>query len=228
VADGAGLAGDRQLRWPRTAGGQAWIANLARARVRHSCPQRRRTRVAPGALPTLWHNDEGFKKSYLSQHEGFYLTGDAGYKDADGYLYVMSRIDDIINVAGHRLSTGGIEEVLASHPAVAECAVIGVADEMKGELPVGMVVLKAGVTQSADDIVSELVTRVRADVGAFACFKSAVVVKALPKTRSGKILRGTMKKMADSKPYVLPATIDDPGVLDEIRVALKTMGYARE
>lgn len=184
--------------------------------------------LPPGALPTLWHNDEGFKKSYLVQHPGFYLTGDAGYKDADGYVYVMSRIDDIINVAGHRLSTGGIEEVLASHPSVAECAVIGVADEMKGELPVGLVVFKAGVSRSHEEVVVELVERVRANVGAFACFKSAAVVKALPKTRSGKILRGTMKKMADSKPYVLPATIDDPGVLDDIRVALKTMGYARE
>src|SRR4029079_7367414 len=150
--------------------------------------------LPPGALPTLWHNDEGFRRSYLDQHPGYYLTGDAGYHDEDGYLYVMSRIDDIINVAGHRLSTGSIEETLAAHPDVAACAVIGAADDMKGEIPVGFVVLKAGVAKGHDVVVSELVERVRASIGAFACFKTAIVVKALPKTRSGKILRGTMKK----------------------------------
>jgi propionyl-CoA synthetase len=182
--------------------------------------------LPPGALPTLWHNDEGFKQSYLVQHPGYYLTGDAGYKDEDGYLYVMSRIDDIINVAGHRLSTGSIEEALSGHPDVAECAVIGAADEMKGEIPVGFVVLKAGVTHAHDLVASELVERVRTTIGAFACFKTALVVKALPKTRSGKILRGTMKKIADGVEYTLPATIEDPAVLSDIGAELKTAGYA--
>src|SRR5262249_8710833 len=162
--------------------------------------------LPPGALPTLWHNDEGFRKSYLVQHPGYYLSGDAGYRDDDGYLYVMSRIDDIINVAGHPLSTGPIDESLANHPDVAECAVIGAADEMKGEIPVGFVVLKVGVTRNSETVVGELVDRVRADVGAFACFKTALIVKALPKTRSGKILRGTMKKIADGPECTLPAT----------------------
>jgi propionyl-CoA synthetase len=183
--------------------------------------------LPPGSLPTLWHNDEGFKKSYLVQHPGYYLTGDAGYRDDDGYLYVMSRIDDIINVAGHRLSTGSIEETLAGHPDVAECAVIGAADEMKGEIPVGFVVLKAGVARSPDAIAQELVERVRANIGAFACFKTALVVQALPKTRSGKILRGTMKKIADGVEYTLPATIEDAAVLGDIGSQLKTVGYAR-
>src|SRR5262245_31224465 len=183
--------------------------------------------LPPGALPTLWHNDEGFKKSYLVQHPGYYLTGDAGYRDDDGYLYVMSRIDDIINVAGHRLSTGSIEETLAGHPDVAECAVIGAADEMKGEIPVGFVVLKVRVLRSPEMVAGELVERVRANIGAFACFKTALVVKALPKTRSGKILRGTMKKIADGVDYTLPATIEDPAVLGDIGSQLKTVGYAR-
>ena len=172
--------------------------------------------LPPGGLPTLWNNDDGFVRSYLSQHEGYYLTGDAGYVDEDGYFYVMSRVDDIINVAGHRLSTGAIEEVLASHPDVAECAVIGAADELKGEVPVGLVVLKAGVVRRPTKVVEELVARVRSTIGAFACFRSAVVVKALPKTRSGKILRGTMKRLADGVEYKLPATIDDPAVLTDI------------
>ena len=182
--------------------------------------------LPPGALPTLWHNDEGFKKSYLVQHPGYYLTGDAGYRDEDGYFYVMSRIDDIINVAGHRLSTGSIEETLASHPDVAECAVIGAADAMKGEIPVGFVVLKAGVTRPHPDLAVELVERVRTTIGAFACFKTALVVQALPKTRSGKILRGTMKKIADGVEYTLPATIEDPAVLADISKELRTAGYA--
>ena len=183
--------------------------------------------LPPGSLPTLWHNDDGFKRSYLEQHPGYYLTGDAGYRDDDGYLYVMSRIDDIINVAGHRLSTGSIEETLAGHPDVAECAVIGAADELKGEIPVGFVVLKAGVTRTPEAVVGELVERVRANIGAFACFRTALVVKALPKTRSGKILRGTMKKIADGAEYTLPATIEDPAVLGDIGSQLKTVGYAR-
>ena len=183
--------------------------------------------LPPGAFPTLWHNDEGFQQSYLRQYPGYYLTGDAGYRDEDGYLYVMSRIDDIINVAGHRLSTGSIEETLAGHPDVAECAVIGAADELKGEVPVGFVVLKAGVTRSAEEVIRQLVERVRTDIGAFASFKTALVVNALPKTRSGKILRGTMKKIADGAEYVLPATIEDPAVLSDIGSQLKTAGYAK-
>jgi propionyl-CoA synthetase len=183
--------------------------------------------LPPGALPTLWQNDEGFVRSYLSQHAGYYLTGDAGYKDADGYVYVMSRVDDIINVAGHRLSTGAIEEVLAGHPAVAECAVIGAADEIKGEVPVGFIVLKAGIERGHALLIAELVDRVRHTIGAFTCFKTALVVKALPKTRSGKILRGTMKKIADGAQYALPATIEDPLVLADIGEQLKTVGYAK-
>jgi propionyl-CoA synthetase len=181
--------------------------------------------LPPGCFPTLWNNDDGFVKSYLSQYPGYYLTGDAGYKDEDGYFYVMSRVDDIINVAGHRLSTGAIEEVLSAHADVAECAVIGAADELKGEVPVGFVVLKAGVNRTEDQVVGELVERVRATIGAFACFRSAVVVKGLPKTRSGKILRGTMKKIADGTQYTVPATIDDPAILTDIGERLRSIGY---
>jgi propionyl-CoA synthetase len=181
--------------------------------------------LPPGCFPTLWNNDDGFIRSYLSQFPGYYLTGDAGYKDEDGYFYVMSRVDDIINVAGHRLSTGAIEEVLAAHADVAECAVIGAADELKGEIPIGFVVLKAGVSTPEAQVIGELVERVRANIGAFACFKSAVVVKGLPKTRSGKILRGTMKKIADGIDYAVPATIDDPAILADIGDRLKTIGY---
>jgi propionyl-CoA synthetase len=181
--------------------------------------------LPPGCFPTLWNNDDGFIRSYLSQYPGYYLTGDAGYKDEDGYFYVMSRVDDIINVAGHRLSTGAIEEVIAAHADVAECAVIGAADELKGEVPVGFVVLKAGVNTPEAQVIGELVERVRANIGAFACFKSAVVVKGLPKTRSGKILRGTMKKIADGVEYAMPATIDDPAILADIGDRLKTIGY---
>jgi propionyl-CoA synthetase len=180
--------------------------------------------LPPGTLPTLWHNDAGYAKSYLARYPGFYLTGDAGYRDAEGYFYVMSRVDDIINVAGHRLSTGGIEEVLAGHADVAECAVIGAADELKGEVPVGFVVLKAGVSRPERDIVAELVERVRTTIGAFACFKTAVVVKGLPKTRSGKILRGTMKKIADGVEYTIPATIEDAGVLADVGARMKESG----
>lgn len=183
--------------------------------------------LPPGTLSTMWQNDQGYQDNYLSRYPGYYLTGDAGYRDTDGYLWIMSRIDDIINVAGHRLSTGAMEEVLASHPAVAECAVIGVADALKGQLPVGLVVLKAGVTQSADDIVRELVERVRAQIGAVAAFKQAAVIARLPKTRSGKVLRSTMRSLADSQPHTVPATIDDPKTLEEITAALKTLGYAK-
>jgi len=181
--------------------------------------------MPPGCLPTLWNNDAGFEKSYLDAYPGNYLTGDAGYKDEDGYVYIMSRVDDIINVAGHRLSTGAMEEVLAGHPDVAECAVVGVADALKGEVPVGFVVTKAGVERAERDIVRELVQRVRDTIGPVAAFKTATVVARLPKTRSGKILRGTIKRMADGVPYTTPATIDDPVVLDEIAERLRALGY---
>ncbi|MDH4116877.1 MAG: propionyl-CoA synthetase [Acidimicrobiia bacterium] len=183
--------------------------------------------LPPGTLPTLWNNDSGYVESYLSRYDGYYLTGDAGFEDEDGYLWIMSRIDDIINVAGHRLSTGGMEEVLASHPDVAECAVIGVADQLKGQLPVGMVVLKAGVDRSHDDITSELVSLVREKIGPVAAFKQVTVVDRLPKTRSGKILRGTMRKIADGEEWAMPATIDDPAILTEIGHALGDLGYPR-
>ncbi len=183
--------------------------------------------LPPGSLPTMWKNDAGYKKYYLDPFPGYYLTGDAGYKDEDGYLWVMSRTDDIINVAGHRLSTGAIEEVIASHPDVAEGAVIGAADELKGELPVGLIVLKAGVARPPADIVCEVVQRVRDTIGPVAAFKQAVVVKRLPKTRSGKILRGTMKRIADGTDYKVPPTIDDPAILGEIGESLRDIGYAR-
>jgi propionyl-CoA synthetase len=183
--------------------------------------------LPPGCLPTLWNNDAGYEKSYLEAYPGNYLTGDAGYRDEDGYVYVMSRVDDIINVAGHRLSTGAMEEVLAGHPDIAECAVVGVADELKGEVPLGLVVTKAGVERSEADIVGELVQRVRDTIGPVAAFKTAAVVKRLPKTRSGKILRGTVKRMADGVPYTVPATIDDPAILDEVAGRLRALGYPR-
>jgi propionyl-CoA synthetase len=162
----------------------------------------------------------------MSPFPGYYLTGDGGYMDEDGYVFVMGRIDDVINVAGHRLSTGGMEEVLARHPDVAECAVVGVADNLKGQVPVGFIVLKAGVTKPKEDIVNEVIQMVRSDIGAVASFKKAVVVNRLPKTRSGKVLRGTMRKIADKEEYSVPSTIDDPVTLDEIGSALKTIGYA--
>jgi propionyl-CoA synthetase len=183
--------------------------------------------MPPGSLPTLWNNDAGYERSYLTRHPGFYLTGDAGYKDEDDYIYIMSRVDDIINVAGHRLSTGAMEEVLSSHPDVAECAVMGVADEIKGEVPVGLVVTKAGVVRADADLCRELVELVRERIGPVAAFKTVAVVKRLPKTRSGKILRGTMKKIADGVEHGVPATIDDPTVLDEIGDSLKALGYPR-
>ena len=184
--------------------------------------------LPPGTLPGLWNAQERFHQSYLTTFPGYYETGDAGFIDEDGYINVMSRTDDVINVAGHRLSTGAIEEVLAGHPDVAECAVIGAADEMKGQLPLGFLVLKAGVDREPADIVAETVAMVREKVGPVAVFKKAVVVARLPKTRSGKILRGTMRKIADSDEYKVPATIEDPAVLDEIDEALKTIGYAQD
>ncbi|MBN1947963.1 MAG: propionyl-CoA synthetase [Bradymonadales bacterium] len=184
--------------------------------------------LPPGCLPTLWNDDEGYINSYLSTYQGHYLTGDAGYQDEEAYLFIMSRIDDIINVAGHRLSTGAMEEVLSAHPDVAECAVVGVADELKGEIPVGFVVLKAGVQRDEKEIASELVQAVRDKIGPVAAFKTAMVVKRLPKTRSGKILRGTIKKIADGREYRVPATIDDPVVLEEITDSLKGIGYTRK
>ena len=183
--------------------------------------------MPPSCLPTLWGNDQRFIDSYLSKYPGYYLTGDAGYRDKDGYLWIMSRTDDVINVAGHRLSTGAMEEVLAGHADVAECAVIGVADALKGQLPLGMVVLKAGVERDEKEVLAELVKRVRDLIGPVAAFKLVAVVKRLPKTRSGKILRGTMVKIADGEDYKMPATIDDPAILDEIAESLRSLGYAK-
>ncbi|MFG1208380.1 propionyl-CoA synthetase [Xanthobacter flavus] len=182
--------------------------------------------LPPGCLPTLWQQDDRFAESYLAEFPGYYKTADAGFLDDDGYVFVMGRTDDIINVAGHRLSTGGMEEVLASHPDVAECAVIGVKDELKGEVPCGFVVLKAGERRAPDVIEKELVGLVRDRIGPVAAFKLAVTVNRLPKTRSGKILRGTMKKIADHDPWTVPATIDDAGVLEEIEGVLKERGIA--
>ena len=183
--------------------------------------------LPPGSLPTLWNNDDGYVKSYLSHYDGYYLTGDAGFIDEDGYLSIMSRIDDIINVAGHRLSTGGMEEVLAYHADVAECAVIGVNDSLKGQLPIGFVVLNAGVDRSAEEIESELIALVREKIGPVAAFKTVMVVDRLPKTRSGKILRGTMRAIADGEEWKMPATIDDPAILDDITHSLEDVGYPR-
>ena len=177
--------------------------------------------LPPACLPTLWNADERFRDSYLTDFPGYYRTGDAGFRDEDGYVYVMGRTDDIINVAGHRLSTGGMEEVIASHPDVAECAVLGVKDELKGEVPCGFIVLKSGVRKAPPDVEKEVVALVRDKIGPVAAFKSAITVGRLPKTRSGKILRGTMKKIADGDAYTMPATIEDAAVLDEVAAALK-------
>jgi len=183
--------------------------------------------LPPGSSPTLWNADDRFRDTYLSTFPGYYETADAGYIDENGYVFVMARTDDIINVAGHRLSTGAIEEVLAAHPDVAECAVVGVADELKGQIPLGLLVLKAGVEREHAEICGETVQLVRERVGPVAVFKQAVVVDRLPKTRSGKILRGTMRRIADGEKYTTPATIDDPAVLNEISDALGRIGYAR-
>ncbi|AFM25027.1 propionyl-CoA synthetase [Desulfomonile tiedjei] len=184
--------------------------------------------LPPCNLPTLWQDDRRFVESYMSPFPGYYLTGDGGYIDEDGYVFVMGRIDDVINVAGHRLSTGGMEEVLATHPNVAECAVVGAADSLKGQVPVGFVVLKAGVSRPHDEIVGELVQMVRKEIGPIAAFKQAAVVNRLPKTRSGKVLRGTMRKIADGESYKVPSTIDDPAILEEIGSAVLTIGYGKK
>jgi len=183
--------------------------------------------LPPGCLPTLWNNEEGYRKAYLEQYPGHYVTSDGGYRDEDGYLWIMGRIDDVINVAGHRLSTGAMEEVLAAHPAVAECAVLGVADALKGQSPLGLIVVKAGVEVTEEQLVPELVALMREKIGPVADFKQALLVKRLPKTRSGKILRGTVRSMADGTPYKAPATIDDPAILDEIGEDLGRLGYPK-
>ena len=182
--------------------------------------------MPPGFLLTLWNADQRFIDTYLAEYPGYYKTADAGFMDEDGYLSIMARTDDIINVAGHRLSTGGMEEVLAGHPDVAECAVIGVEDQLKGQLPIGFLILNAGVTKANEDVVAEVVQLVRDKIGPVAAFKLAVVVDRLPKTRSGKILRGTMQKIADNQDYKMPATIDDPAILDGIDAALQSIGYS--
>ncbi|WP_345889356.1 propionyl-CoA synthetase [Shewanella algae] len=182
--------------------------------------------LPPGTLTTLWQNDKRYHDSYLAMYPGYYLTGDAGYMDEEGYLYIMSRIDDIINVAGHRLSTGRFEEVLCQHPAVAEAAVIGVEDKLKGQVPLGLVVLKMGNTLSEEQLHKELVALVRQEIGPVAAFRLVSAVPKLPKTRSGKILRGTMRKIADNQEFKAPATIEDPATLDLVRTALTRMGYA--
>ena len=183
--------------------------------------------LPPGTLPTLWNAEDRFRKSYLSHFPGYYETGDAGYVDEDGYLYIMARTDDVINVAGHRLSTGAMEEVLANHPDVAECAVIGVADALKGQSPLGFLCLNKGCTTPHDQILRDCVQLMRDRIGPVADFKRAVVIDRLPKTRSGKILRGTMVKIADGEAFKMPATIDDPAILDEIRTALQGIGLAK-
>lgn len=182
--------------------------------------------LPPGTLPTLWNAPDRFKSSYLNKFPGYYETGDAGMIDSDGYLYIMSRTDDVINVAGHRLSTGAIEEVLANHPDVAECAVVGVSDKLKGQLPIGFLCLSANVDRDNNKIIDECIKLVRDQIGPVAAFKQALVVDRLPKTRSGKILRGIMVKIADSEHYKMPATIDDPVILDEVEKALMSIGYA--
>jgi propionyl-CoA synthetase len=184
--------------------------------------------LPPAKLPTLWNDDKRFVESYMSPFPGYYLTGDGGFIDEDGYVWVMGRVDDVINVAGHRLSTGGMEEVLAKHPDIAECAVVGAHDNLKGQVPVGFVVLKAGVTKPQDEVISDVVRMVRSEIGPIAAFKQAVVVARLPKTRSGKVLRGTMRKIADGEDYSVPSTIDDPATLEEIGVAVKRIGYGKK
>ncbi|TKB28144.1 propionyl-CoA synthetase [Desulfopila sp. IMCC35006] len=184
--------------------------------------------LPPGTLTTLWRNDDRYVKSYMTKFPGYYDTSDGGYIDEDGYVYVMGRMDDVINIAGHRLSTGAMEEIISNHPDVAECAVFGADDQMKGQLPVGFFVVKAGVTRPGDEIKAELVKMVRESIGPIACFRDACQVARLPKTRSGKILRGTMRSIANSKDYKVPSTIDDPTILNEITDTLKKMGYAKK
>jgi Acyl-coenzyme A synthetases/AMP-(fatty) acid ligases len=183
--------------------------------------------LPPGIFPTLWNADERYKETYMTNYKGYYQTYDAGHIDDDGYIWIMSRTDDIINVAGHRLSTGAIEEVLSEHQSVAECAVIGIADKLKGQLPIGLIALKAGVQKDNETISKECIQMVRDKVGPVAAFKTAIVVKRLPKTRSGKILRGTVRKIADKEEYKMPATIDDPAILKEIKEDLIKNGILK-
>jgi propionyl-CoA synthetase len=183
--------------------------------------------LAPGSSPTLWNADQRYIDAYLKEFPGYYATADAGYIDEDGYVYVMTRTDDVINVAGHRLSTGAMEEVVAAHQDVAECAVIGIADQLKGQVPLGFIVLKAGTNTPPDTVSKEVLALVRERIGAVASLKNALVVERLPKTRSGKILRGTMRRIADGEEYKMPATIDDPAILDEITDHLKQAGLAK-
>lgn len=180
--------------------------------------------MPPGMFPTLWRDDERYVRGYLSQFPGYYLSGDGGFRDSEGYVYIMGRVDDVINVAGHRLSTGEMEELLAAHPAVAECAVLGIADELRGQRPVGLVVLKDGFEQSEETIEAELVNTIRSQIGAVACFRQALIVKRLPKTRSGKILRKTLRQLADGEAFQMPSTIDDPAIFDEIRAGFERRG----
>jgi propionyl-CoA synthetase len=176
--------------------------------------------LPPGNLPWLWNDEQRFVSSYLDPFPGYFFSGDGGYKDADGYVFITGRIDDIINVAGHRLSTSSMEEVLAQHPDVAECAVIAVEDQLKGHIPVGFVVLKAGADHEESDLEKELIGMVRQKIGPVAAFKRAVIAKRLPKTRSGKILRKIMRAIADKRPYTPPSTIEDPAVLDELKTLM--------
>ncbi|MCK4614986.1 MAG: propionyl-CoA synthetase [Thermoplasmata archaeon] len=184
--------------------------------------------LPPGTLMTLWNDDTRYRESYMDPFPKYYFTGDGGYIDEDGYVFVMGRVDDVINVAGHRLSTGAMEEIIAQHPDVAECAVVGANDDLKGQVPIGFVVLKAGVARDKNEIISELVQSVRNQVGAIACFRQAAIVKHLPKTRSGKTLRGTIRKIADGREYRVPSTIEDPAVLEEIKEAVGTIGYGKK
>jgi propionyl-CoA synthetase len=179
--------------------------------------------LPPGSLPTLWNADERYIASYLTSFPGYYETGDAGYQDEDGYLYIMSRTDDVINVAGHRLSTGAMEEVLSNHQDVAECAVIGVSDELKGQVPMGLVCLNKGCNKSYETISKEIIALVRNEIGPVASFKLVAIVPALPKTRSGKILRSTIRKIADKTEWEMPATVDDPMVFQDIEKAIDTL-----
>jgi propionyl-CoA synthetase len=180
--------------------------------------------LPPGCFPTLWNDDARFREAYLAAFPGYYLSGDGGYRDTDGYCYIMGRVDDVINVAGHRMSTGEMEEILAAHPAVAECAVLGIADSLRGQVPVGLVVLKDGQTVGEEALEREMVGAVRTQIGALACFRTVLVVKRLPKTRSGKILRKTLRQLADGEEFATPSTIDDPLILEEISTAFHRRG----
>ena len=183
--------------------------------------------LPPGTFPTLWKTDQRYKENYMDTYKGYYKTYDAGHIDEDGYVWIMSRTDDIINVAGHRLSTGSMEEILSENTSVAECAVLGIADNLKGQIPLGLIVLKSGVTKKSEEICKECIQMIRDRIGPVAAFKNIVVVKRLPKTRSGKILRGTVSKIADQVAYKMPATIDDPAILDEIKSSLIIAGIIK-